>query len=128
MSGQKENPLLDLRSIPPGEIPDIVKEVKNRHGEIDFPYSVGDIEGRTIVSQIMVDVFKGGKKRAEITSLLTEEEEEFLELTDALELAFSTVDSKKTEESIRNTRERWEDCLKKANGDLEKARELFDLL
>lgn len=95
MTGHKENPLLDLRSIPPGEIPDIVKEVKTRHGEIDFPYSVGDIEGRTIVSQIMVDVFKEKKKRAEITSLLTEEEKEFLELTDALELAFSTADSKK---------------------------------
>lgn len=62
MTGHKENPLLDLRSIPPGEIPDIVKEVKNRHGEIDFPHSVGDIEGRMIVSQIMVDVFKGKKR------------------------------------------------------------------
>lgn len=128
MNGHREIPLLDLRSIPKKDIPDIVKEVKTRHGEIDFPYLVGDIEGRTIVSKIVVDVFKEEINRPKIVSLLTEEEQEFIELTDALELAFSTVDSKKTEESIRNARDRWEDCLKKANGDLEKARELFDLL
>ena len=35
---------------------------------------------------------------------------------------------KKTEESIKNARKSWEECLKKANGDLEKARELYDQL
>jgi len=123
-----EIPVLDLRNIPRDRIPDIIKPVEDRHTEINLPSSVGDIAGRTVISQILIDVFKEEKKRPKIASLLTEEEKEFLELTDALELAFSTVDSKKTEESIRNARDRWEDCLKKANGDLEKARELFDLL
>lgn len=73
-------------------------------------------------------ILEGEDAREFEASLLTEEEQEFIELTDALELAFSTVDSKKTEESIRNARERWEECFKKANGDLEKACELYDQL
>ncbi len=34
--------------------------------------------------------------------------------------------SLKIEESIRHAREMWEECLKEANGDLEKARRLYD--
>jgi len=123
-----EVPVLDLRNIPRDRIPDIVKPVKNRHSEINLPFSVGDIEGRTFISQILIDVFEGESKRPKITSPLTEEEQEFIQLTNTLELAFSTVDPKKTEESIKNARKSWEECLKKVNGDLEKARELYDQL
>ena len=123
-----EVPVLDLRNIPRDRILDIVKPVKNRHSEINLPLSVGDIEGRTFISQILIDVFEGESKRTKITSPLTEEEQEFIQLTNTLELAFSTVDPKKTEESIKNARKSWEECLKKVNGDLEKARELYDQL
>jgi len=126
MIGHREIPLLDLRSIPSREIPSLVKEVREQHGEIEFPLLVGDIKGKTLISQISIDVFEEETKRPRITSLLTEEEQEFRGLTDALGLAFSTVDSKKTQESIRNARERWEECLNEANGDLEKAREVYD--
>jgi hypothetical protein len=123
-----EVPVLDLRNISPEEITELVKPVKNRHVEINLPFSVGDIEGRTFISQILVDVFEGESKRIKITSPLTEEEQEFIQLTDTFELAFSTVDPKKTEESIKNARKSWEECLKKANGELEKARGLYDQL
>ena len=123
-----EVPVLDLRNISPEGIPELVKPVKNRHVEINLPLSVGDIEGRTFISQILIDVFEGESKRTKITSPLTEEEQEFIQLTDTFELAFSTVDPKKTEESIKNARKSWEECLKKANGDLEKARGLYDQL
>lgn len=123
-----EVPVLDLRNISPEEITELVKPVKNRHVEINLPFSVGDIEGRTFISQILIDVFEGESKRIKITSPLTEEEQEFIQLTDTFELAFSTVDPKKTEESIKNARKSWEECLKKANGELEKARGLYDQL
>ncbi|HJH27276.1 MAG TPA: hypothetical protein C5S37_11055 [Methanophagales archaeon] len=123
-----EVPVLDLRNIPRDRILDIVKPVKNRHSEINLPLSVGDIEGRIFISQILIDVFEGESKRPKITSPLTEEEQEFIQLTNTLELAFSTVDPKKTEESIKNARKSWEECLKKVNGDIEKARELYDQL
>lgn len=123
-----EIPVLDLRNVPPDRISDIVEPVENRHAEINLPSSAGDIAGRTFISQILVDVFKRESKRVKITIPLTEEEEELIQLTNSFELAFSTVDSKKTEESIKNARDRWEECLKEANGDLEKARELYDQL
>ena len=123
-----EVPVLDLRNISPEGIPELVKPVKNRHSEINLPFSVGDIEGRTFISQVLIDVFEGESKRPKITSPLTEEEQEFIQLTNTLELAFSTVDPKKTEESIKNARKSWEECLKKVNGDLEKARGLYDQL
>jgi hypothetical protein len=123
-----EVPVLDLRNISPERIPELVKPVKNRHSEINLPLSVGDIEGRTFISRVLIDVFEGESKRPKITSPLTEEEQEFIQLTNTLELAFSTVDPKKTEESIKNARKSWEECLKKVNGDLEKARELYDQL
>ncbi|MBC8521494.1 MAG: hypothetical protein H8D26_05835 [Methanomicrobia archaeon] len=121
-----EIPVLDLRNVPPGRISDIVKPVENRHAEINLPSSVGDIAGGTFISQILIDVFEGVSKGVKITTPLTEEEQEFMELTNTLELAFSTIDSKKTEESIKNAKECWEECLKEANGDLEKARKLYD--
>jgi hypothetical protein len=34
-----EVPVLDLRNIPRDRIPDIVKPVKNRHSEINLPFS-----------------------------------------------------------------------------------------
>jgi hypothetical protein len=123
-----EVPVLDLRNISPERIPELVKPVKNRHVEINLPLSVGDIEGRTFISQILIDVFEGESKRAKITSPLTDGEQEFIQLTNTFELAFSTVDTKKTEDSIKNARKSWEECLKKVNGDLEKARELYDQL
>ena len=33
---------------------------------------------------------------------------------------------KMIEESINNARKRWEQCLKEANGNIKKARELYD--
>ena len=123
-----ESPVLDLRNIPRDRIPDIVKPVEKIHTEINVPSSVGDIAGGTYISQILIDVFERGSKRVKITTPLTEEEQEFIQLTNTLELAFSMVDPQKTEESIKNARRRWEECLKKANGDLKKARELYDQL
>jgi len=121
-----EIPVLDLRNVPPGRISDIVKPVENRHAEINLPSSVGDIAGGTFISQILIDVFEGVSKGVKITTPLTEEEQEVIQLTNSFELAFSTIDSKKTEESIKNAKECWEECLKEANGDLEKARKLYD--
>ena len=123
-----EVPVLDLRNIPRDRIHDIIKPVEDRHTEINLPSSVGDIAGRTVISQILIDVFEEGSKRVKITTPLTEEEQEFIQLTNTFELAFSTVDPQKTEKSIKNARDRWEECLKEANGDLEKARELYDQL
>lgn len=123
-----EIPVLDLRNVPPDRISDIVEPVENRHAEINLPSSVGDIAGGTFISQILVDVFEGVSKGVKITTPLTEEEEELIQLTNSFELAFSTIDSKKTEESIKNAKECWEECLKEANSDLEKARKLYDQL
>lgn len=68
------------------------------------------------------------KKEERVKKVLpsTEEEREFVDLVTSLTSAFSTVDSKKTEESIENARRRWEKCLEAANGDLEKAEKLYD--
>lgn len=59
---------------------------------------------------------------------MTQIKQEFIELTDGLKLAFRTVDGEKTEESIRSAKKEWDKCLKKANGDLEKAEKLYDQL
>lgn len=76
------------------------------------------------VSSLDVSLKKGKRVKAALPS--TEEEREFEDLVTSLTSAFSTVNSKKTEESIENARKRWEECLKAANGDLEKAEKLYD--
>lgn len=119
-----EIPILDFRK---GSYTKIPKSVPARYPEINLPLSVGDVEGKTFVSQILVDVFESGKSESKVTPL-SAEEQEFIKLIDTLELAFSSVDSEKTEESIKNAGDRWEECLKKTNGDIEKAREVYDQL
>lgn len=76
------------------------------------------------VSSLDVSLKKEERVKADLPS--TEEEREFVDLVTSLTSAFSTVDSKKTEESIENARKRWEECLEAANGDLEKAEKLYD--
>ena len=119
-----EIPVLDLRKVPADRIPDLVKSLRSKHHEINSPFVDDDLKG-ALISQIQGNVFDDAK-RSKITRQLTEEEQEFIELTDALEVAFSTLDSSKTEESIRNARMRWAECLRKTNGDLDRACELYD--
>jgi len=121
-----EIPVLDLRKVPHDRIPDLVKSLRSKHSEIEFPFLDDDLKG-ALISHIQGDVFEDAK-RPKLTIQITKEEQEFVELTDALEVAFSTLDSSKTAESIRNARERWEECLRKTNGDLDKACELYDQL
>ena len=54
-------------------------------------------------------------------------DEEFEQLVEAFERAFATVNGKKTEQSILNARELWDECLKEADSNFEKARKLYDL-
>ncbi len=76
------------------------------------------------VSSLDVSLKKGEKVKTALPS--TEEEREFEDMITSLTSAFSTVNSKKTEEAIENARKRWGECLKAANGDLEKAERLYD--
>lgn len=130
MKTKVEIPLLDLRKISTEEssIPEIRKYMKNLPvEEVDLHLLMSDIKGKgTIISHILIDVFEGKKVKRALP--LTEREHEFLDLVGSLTSAFSTVDSKKTEESIENAKKRWEECLKVANGDLEKAEKLYDQL
>ena len=52
------------------------------------------------------------------------EEEEFEQLVEAFERAFATVNGRKTEQSISNAEEQWNECLKEVNSNFEKARKL----
>lgn len=51
-------------------------------------------------------------------------DKEFEQLVEAFEKAFATVNGRKTEQSISNARERWNECLSEADSNFEKAREL----
>ena len=53
-------------------------------------------------------------------------DKEFEQLVEAFERAFATVNGRKTEQSTSNAREQWDECLKEAEGNFEKARKLYD--
>ena len=54
-------------------------------------------------------------------------DKEFEQLVEAFERAFATVNGRKTEQSISIAKEKWNMCLKEAEGNFETARKLYDL-
>ena len=54
------------------------------------------------------------------------EDKEFEQLVEAFERAFATVNGRKTEQSISNAREQWNECLKEADSNFEEARKLYN--
>lgn len=75
-------------------------------------------------TKVTVDVFKNIGKI--IVNL--KRELEFQDLIISFTKTFSAVDEKQTKKSIENAAKRWREALKKANGDVQKARAIYDQL